>query len=176
VSRVVAVIGQSMPAFWLGILLILLLSVRLGLFPTGGTGTWRHLVLPAIALSVYSIPLTMRLVRSSMLEVLGEEYIKSARAKGLHERAVIVSHALRNALIPVITVLALRVGHVLSGAVVLEEVFAYPGMGRLAIQSMIQLDYDVIQAFAFVVAALIIGANLIADILYGLVDPRIRVR
>ena len=175
ISRVVAVLGQSMPVFWLGILLIILFSVRFRLLPAGGAGTWQHLILPSMTLAVYSVPLTMRLVRSSMLDVLGQEYVKTARSKGLAERTVIVRHAFRNAMIPVITVIAIRVGHIITGSVVLEQVFAYPGLGRLAIQSMQVMDYFVIQAFVFVVAALVIIVNLIVDILYGLVDPRVRV-
>ncbi len=174
-SRIFAVAGQSMPIFWFGILLILYFSVRHSMLPAVGAGTWRHLVLPTMALAIYSMPLTMRLARSSMLEVLNREYIKAARAKGITERRVNFNHAFRNASIPVITVIGMRIGHVISGTVVLEEVFAYPGMGRLAIQSIHHVDYPVIQAFVFVVAALVILVNLIVDIIYGLVDPRIRV-
>lgn len=175
ISRVVAVAGQSMPVFWLGLLMIVLFSVKLGWLPTGGSGTFRHLILPASTLAVYSLPLTMRLVRSSMLEIMTQEYIKSARAKGLHERAVVIGHAFRNALIPVVNVIALRLGFLITGAVVLEEVFAYPGLGRLAISSMRLMDYNVVQAFVFTVAALVIFVNLITDIIFGLVDPRVRV-
>ena len=174
-SRVFAVVGQSMPSFWLGILFIVLFSVTLGVLPSGGSGSWRHLVLPAAALAVYSVPLTMRLVRSSMLEVLNQEYMKMARAKGLSERTVIIRHGFRNAAIPVITVIALRLGFLITGSIVLEQVFSYPGLGRLAISSMQLRDYPVIQAFVFVVAFMVIAVNLIVDILYGLVDPRVRV-
>lgn len=176
VSRVTAVLGQSMPIFWLGILMILLFAVNLGWFPAGGRGTWRNMVLPGVALSVYSIPLTMRLTRSAMLDVLNRDYIQTARSKGLPERQVILRHALRNAMIPVITVLALRIGHVISGALVLEEVFAYPGVGRLAVQSMLQRDFPVVQFFVIFIAFVVIAVNLIADILYSVVDPRIRLQ
>ena len=163
-----------MPIFWLGILLIIFFSINLQWLPAVGAGSWRHLVLPSIALSIYSTPLTMRLVRSSMLEVLGQEYIMTARSKGLSEGRVLISHGLRNASIPVITIIGLRVGHVVGGTVVLEEVFAYPGMGRLAIDSMRLLDYAVIQVFIIVVTGLIVIINLMTDILYSVVDPRIR--
>lgn len=175
VSRMVAVIGQTVPVFWLGILLIILFAVRLAVLPAGGLDTWQSLVLPGIALSAYSIPLTMRLSRSSMLEVLGQDYIRSARAKGVSRIRVLVNHALRNASIPIVTVVALRAGHILSGAVVLEQVFAYPGMGRLAVQSMLLSDYNVIQAFVFVTALIVVSINLVVDIAYGVIDPRIRV-
>lgn len=175
VSRMVAVIGQTVPVFWLGILLIILFAVRLAVLPAGGLDTWQSLVLPGIALSAYSIPLTMRLSRSSMLEVLGQDYIRSARAKGVSSIRVLVNHALRNASIPIVTVVALRAGHILSGAVVLEQVFAYPGMGRLAVQSMLLSDYNVIQAFVFVTALIVVSINLVVDIAYGVIDPRIRV-
>lgn len=174
-SRVVAVLGQSMPVFWLGILLILVFAVGLGWFPAGGRDGWASLVLPGVTLSVYSIPLTMRLTRSAMLEVLNRDYITTARSKGLPERRVIMRHALRNAMIPVITVLALRVGHVLGGVLVLESVFAYPGVGRLAAESILTRDFPVIQFFVMFIALVVIFANLLADLLYTVVDPRIRV-
>jgi len=173
-SRIIAVIGQSVPVFWLAILMVIVFAVNLGWFPTGGRGTWRHLVLPGVALSVYSIPLTMRLTRSALLEVLTKDYIRTSRAKGLKEWEVIIKHGLRNALIPVITVLALRVGFVISGAIILEEVFAYPGLGRLAVQALHAYDYPVIQAFIFFVAVTVVAINLFADILYTLVDPRVK--
>ncbi len=175
ISRVFAVIGQSMPVFWLGLLLIILFAVKLKLLPSGGYGTWQQLVLPAFTLSVYAIPLTMRLVRSSLLDVLVEPYITAARAKGIVESKVIVVHALRNALIPVLTVLAIRIGHIVSGTVVLEQVFAYPGIGRLAIDAMLFLDFNVVLAFVAVVASMILFLNFVVDILYGVLDPRMRV-
>ena len=132
------------------------------------------MILPAFTLSVYAIPLTMRLVRSSLLDVLSEPYITAARAKGLRERKVILVHGLRNALIPVLTVLAIRVGHIVSGTVVLEKVFSYPGIGRLAIDAMIFLDYNVVLAFVAVAAAMILFINFVVDILYGVLDPRVR--
>lgn len=175
VARVFAVLGQSMPVFWLAILLIIFFAVQLRVLPAGGTGTVRHLILPGLALSVYSIPLTMRLTRSGLLEVLNKDYIRTARSKGLAEWEVVVKHGLRNALIPVITVIALRLGHIVSGAIVLEEVFAYPGIGRLAIQAMLLRDFPVMQSFIVVVAISIMLINLLADILYKVADPRVRV-
>lgn len=175
VARVVAVLGQSMPVFWLGILLIIVFAVNLGWLPAGGRESWRHLVLPGLALSVYSIPLTMRLTRSTMIEVMSKDYIRTAESKGLQSWRVLLLHGLRNALLPIITVLTLRLGTVITGAIVLEEVFAYPGLGRLAIQALLFGDFPVVQAFLIVVAISIIGINLIADVLYGVADPRIRV-
>ena len=174
VSRVGAVIGQTIPVFWLGILLIITFAVHLAILPAGGLDGWQSLILPSVALSAYSIPLTMRLSRSSMLEVMGQDYIRAARAKGISRSRLLTNHAFRNAAIPIVTVVALRAGHVLSGAVVLEQVFAYPGMGRLAVQSMLLSDYNVIQAFVFVTALIVVAVNLIVDILYGVIDPRIR--
>lgn len=176
ISRTVAVAGQSVPDFWLGILLIILLSVHLGWLPSGGRGTLAHMVLPAATLTVYSLPLTMRLTRSSMLDVLHEEYVTMARARGVRQRAVIVRHALRNALIPVVTVIALRAGTLLTGSLVVETVFGYPGLGRLAIDSLILMDYYVVQGMIMLLAIIVLGVNLLADILYGLLDPRVRVR
>ena len=175
VARLVAVIGQSMPIFWAGILLIIVFSVNLGVLPAGGSGTWAHAILPALCLSFYSIPITMRLARSSMIDVLGQDYVRTARAKGLREPIVLVRHALRNAAIPIVTVVALRVGGVVAGTIVIEEVFAYPGLGRLVLGSMLEYDYAVIQAYVFVVASMVVGINLLVDILYGVLDPRVRV-
>lgn len=173
-SRVVAVLGQSLPVFVVAILLILLFAVRLRWFPATGSGTWRHLVLPGLALSAYSIPVTMRLTRSAMLEVMSRDYIRTAAAKGVSRRRLVLNHGLRNAMIPIITIVALRLGAVITGAIVLEEVFAFPGLGRLAVQSMLAYDYPVIQAFIIVIAVLVIGVNFISDVLYTVADPRIR--
>lgn len=176
VSRIFAVLGQSLPVFWLAIMLILIFAVHLGWLPSGGRGGWQHLILPALALSVYSVPLTMRLTRSALLEVLGKDYIRTGRAKGLREWEVVVKHGLRNSMIPVITVLALRVGTVISGAIILEEVFAYPGIGRLGVQALQTSDFPVIQAFVIFIAVVTVAINLIVDILYTVVDPRVRIQ
>ena len=175
-SRVFAVLGQSLPVFWLAILLIIFFAVDLGWLPSGGRGGIEHLILPALALSVYSVPLTMRLTRSALLEVLGKDYIRTARAKGLREWEVVVKHGLRNSMIPVITVLALRVGTVISGAIILEEVFAYPGIGRLGVQALQTADFPVIQAFIVFITVVTVAINLVVDILYTIVDPRVRIQ
>lgn len=175
-ARMVAVLGQSMPVFWLAILLVLVFAVYLGWLPAGGRGGIQHLILPGLALSVYSVPLTMRITRSALLDVLTKDYIRTSRAKGLKEWEIIVKHGLRNAMIPVITVLALRIGAVISGAIVLEQVFAYPGLGRLGIQALQSADFPVIQAFIFFIAVATVLVNLLADILYTFVDPRVKIR
>ena len=174
VARSFAVLGQSVPLFWLGILLIIVFAVNLQVLPAGGRESWKNLVLPASTLAFASLPLTMRITRSAMLEVLNNDYVRTARAKGLSEPRVIIGHVLRNALIPVITVLALRLGTVVSGSVVVEEVFGYPGVGRLALQSLRTYDFPLIQGFIIMVAAAIIVINLVADILYTVADPRVR--
>jgi ABC-type dipeptide/oligopeptide/nickel transport system permease component len=174
VSRVIAVLGQSLPVFWLAILLIMVFAVNLGWLPAGGIGGFEHLILPGLALSVYSIPLTMRLTRSALLDELGKDYIRTGRAKGLKEWEVVTKHGLRNSMIPVITVLALRIGSIITGAIVLEEVFAYPGLGRLGVQALQTYDFPVIQAFLIFIAIVTVAISLIADILYTVVDPRVR--
>lgn len=174
ISRLFAVVGQSLPAFWLAILLIIVFAVNLNWFPAGGREGIDSLVLPGVALSLYSIPLTMRLTRSALLEELGKDYIRTGRAKGLREWEVITKHGLRNSMIPVITVIALRVGSVITGAIVIEEVFAYPGLGRLGVQALQTADFPVIQAFIIFIGLVTVSINLIADILYTAVDPRVR--
>jgi peptide/nickel transport system permease protein len=169
-----ALFGQSMPVFWLGIMLILLFSVRLEVFPTSGRGTLAHLVLPAVTLGLYSTARVTRLVRAGMLEVIGQEYIRTAWAKGLADRVVIYKHALRNTLIPVVTVVGLELGTLLGGAVITETVFAWPGVGRLAVTAIFQRDYPVVQAAVCVTALIFVVSNLLVDIVYGWLDPRIR--
>lgn len=170
----VTLFGQSVPSFWLGIMLILLLGVQLRLLPTSGSGTSRHLVLPAITLAMYSMASIARLTRSAMLDVLGQDYVRTARAKGLAEKRVVYSHALKNAMIPVLTIAGLQLGVVLAGAVVTETVFSWPGIGRLAIQAISVRDYPVVQAIVLVTAVGFVLTNLIVDLLYTLLDPRIR--
>jgi peptide/nickel transport system permease protein len=174
-SRLASLFLQSMPSFWLGIMLILLFAVALGgLFPAYGTGTWRHLVLPSIALAAAPLAQNVRLVRAGMLEVLGQDYIRTARAKGLGERGVIYRHALRNAALPVITVTGLSLGFMLSGALIIETVFAWPGMGRLIVQAVPGRDFPVIQAGVFVFALVFVVLNVVVDVLYTVADPRVR--
>jgi peptide/nickel transport system permease protein len=171
-----ALVGQSAPTFFLGILFILLISVNAGLLPTSGRGDWRHLVLPAVTLGLFGMASIARLTRSAVLEVLRADYIRTARAKGLAETLVIAKHTLKNAAIPIITITGLHFGSLLAGAVVTETVFAWPGIGRLAIQSIYNRDYPVVQCVVLLSAALFVVVNLAIDALYGLLDPRIRVR
>ena len=170
----VALLGQSMPIFWTGIMLITIFSVALDLFPSSGSGTVRHLVLPAVALGFFSTGRVTRLVRGGMLEVLGQDYVRTARAKGLAERGVVYRHALRNCLLPVITIVGLELGSTLGGAVVTEMVFAWPGVGRLIVSAIFARDYPLVQAAVFVVAAMFVLVNLAVDLLYAVVDPRVR--
>lgn len=170
----VALVGVSMPVFWLGLNLILVFSVRLQWLPAFGYETWRHLLLPSVTLGAASAAIVARMTRSSMLEVLGQDYIRTARAKGLAERVVVNRHALRNALIPVVTVLGLQLGTLLSGAVLTETVFAWPGIGRLLVDAVLARDYPIIQGATLLIAATFVALNLAVDLLYGLLDPRIR--
>ncbi len=169
-----ALFGQSMPVFWLGIMLILVFSVRLELFPTSGRGGLQHLVLPALTLGLYSTARVTRLVRAGMLDVIGQEYIRTAWAKGLPGRRVIVKHALRNTLVPVVTIVGLELGSLLGGAVITETIFAWPGVGRLAVTAIFQRDYPVVQAAVLVTALVFVACNLLVDLAYGWLDPRIR--
>ncbi len=175
-SRVIAVIANSLPSFWLAILLIILFSVYLGVLPSTGRGSWKHLVMPSVVLATATVPLIMRVTRSAMLEVLNKDYVRTARSKGLSEKAVIARHALRNAMIPVTTVAALRVGEIIGGTVIIETVFAYPGVGRVTIEAMQFRDYPVVIATVGFVAAAIMMVTLITDILYTFLDPRIRLQ
>ncbi|HXJ81779.1 MAG TPA: ABC transporter permease [Candidatus Methylomirabilis sp.] len=174
-SRLASLFLQSMPSFWLGLLLILLFAVELqGALPAYGAGTWRHLVLPAITLAAAPLAQNARLVRASMLEVLHNDYVRTARAKGVPEGLVLYRHALRNAAIPFITLSGLSLGFMLSGAIVIETVFSWPGLGRLIVQAVPARDFPVIQAGVFVFALVFIAVNLTVDLLYAVVDPRIR--
>jgi peptide/nickel transport system permease protein len=174
-SRLASLFLQSMPAFWLGLMLILLFAVMLGgLLPAFGSGTLRHLLLPALTLAAAPLAQNVRLIRSGMLEVLQQDYVRTARAKGVAERGVVYRHALRNAAIPVITVTGLSLGFMLSGAIVVETVFSWPGMGRLIVQAVPGRDFPVIQAGVFVFALVFVGINLVVDVLYSVVDPRVR--
>ncbi|MEW8979967.1 MAG: ABC transporter permease [Symbiobacterium sp.] len=168
-----SVIGQAMPSFWLGIMLMLIVATRWRLLPVSGYESWKHLILPTITLGTGLAASLTRLTRSAMLEVIGQDYIRTARAKGLSHQAVIIKHALRNALIPVITMLGLQLGSLLGGAVITESVFAIPGMGRLAVQALNNLDYTVVQTVVMFSVLVIVGANLLVDLVYTLVDPRI---
>jgi ABC-type dipeptide/oligopeptide/nickel transport system permease component len=169
-----AVVGQAVPIFWLGFMLVLVFSIKLHWLPTSGTGSWQHLVLPAATLSAFTMALISRLVRSGMLDILGEDYIRTARAKGLPEALVIARHAFRNLMIPVVTVIGMSVGILLAGSVVTEAVFAWPGVGLMIMTAASARDYPMIQAFTLFVAFLVICVNLVVDLLYVYLDPRIR--
>jgi len=173
-ATALALTGISTPIFWSGLLLILLFSVRLEWLPAGGSGTLRHLVLPALSLGLFGAGVLARQTRSGMLEVLGQDFVRTARAKGLPERVVVVKHALKNALIPVVTVLGDQFGRLLGGAILTETVFAWPGMGRYLIESISQRDYPAVQGAILVFAAVVVIINLLVDLSYGMLDPRVR--
>lgn len=169
-----ALLGQSMPHFWLGLMLILLVSVRAGWLPVSGRDTPASIILPAITLATGPIAILSRLVRSGMIEVMEHDYVRTARAKGLSERLVLTQHALRNALLPLITIIGLEIGALLNGSVVVEAVFAWPGVGRLLVESLQRRDIPVVEAGVLLVAVIYIFLNLIVDVLYGWIDPRVR--
>ena len=169
-----AVVGQATPFFWLGIMLILVVSVKLGWLPTSGRGGLERLILPAVTVAAHLAASLARLTRTSMLEVLGQNYLNTARAKGVGERTVIWAHALKNAAIPITTLVGVQFGTLLGGSIVTEMIFAWPGVGRLAVQSIFARDYPVVQASVFVLALSFVTINLLIDLLYGWLDPRIR--
>ncbi|MFB9948496.1 ABC transporter permease [Rhizobium puerariae] len=169
-----ALAGQATPVFWLGILLVLFFAVELGWFPTGGWDGPASLVLPTMALGIFVAANITRLFRSSMIETLSEDYIRTARAKGLMPRTIFMVHAARNALIPVVTMLALLAAELLGGSAVTETVFSWPGVGRLLVQAIDSKDFPVIQAGVFLIATIFVGVNFLVDLLYTLLDPRIR--
>ena len=173
-ATVLALAGVSTPIFWSGLILILLFSVQLAWLPAGGTGTPAHLVLPAVSLGLFGAGAIARQTRSSMLEALGEEFVRTARAKGLSERVVVYKHTLKNALIPIVTVLGDQFGRLLGGAILTETVFSWPGLGRYLIEAMAMRDYPVIQAIILVFAACFLAINLLVDLSYTLLDPRVR--
>ncbi len=173
-SRVLALLGAAMPSYWVAYLLIFLFAVRLGVLPVAGRGTWQHLVLPSITLGLAASASLMRLTRSEMLEVLGQDFVRTGRAKGLGPRAVVVGHALRNALIPVLTVAGMRFAGLLGGAVIVETIFAWPGIGKFVLDSIFDRDYPVIQGFVVFMGSVFLLTNLAVDLAYALLDPRIR--
>lgn len=173
-AMVLSLIGQAAPSFWLGIMMILVFALWLKWLPPSGFGTPQQLVLPAVTLGALSMATISRMTRSSMLEVLGQDYVKVARAKGLRERTVLYRHAVRNAAIPIVTLIALELGVLLSGAVIVETIFAWPGIGRLAVDSIVTRDFPVVQAIVFFASVIYISINFLTDIVYSLIDPRIR--
>lgn len=173
-SRVLALLGASLPSFWLAFMLIILFSVNLKWLPVSGQGSWKHLILPALSLSLGILPSLMRLSRSSLLDVLAEDYLRTAKAKGLGQHWVVLKHALRNALIPIVTVAGLSLGYLLGGAAITEIVFAYPGVGKFLIDSIANRDYPVIQGYVLFLGTAFVLINLFVDLLYSLIDPRIQ--
>ena len=169
-----ALFGISMPVFWLGLMLVVVFSVMLQWLPAGGTGSWKHVILPSVTLAAFVVAFIARMTRSSMLEVLSQDYTTTARSKGLKEQVVIIKHALKNALIPIITVIGLQFGTLLGGAVLTETVFAWPGLDRLIVDSILARDYPVIQGAILIFGLLYILINLAIDVIYAYVDPRIR--
>lgn len=173
-TRLGALVASSMPGYWLGYVLILGLAVNAGLFPVAGRGGWRHLALPTLTLALGAAAGLTRLTRSSLLEVLGEEYVRTARSKGAAERRVVWRHALRNALIPVVTVLGIGFGHLVAGAAIVETVFAWPGLGKHIVDSIYDRDYPAIQGFVLFTGTVFVTLNLAVDLVYVWLDPRVR--
>ena len=175
-ATVSALLGQSLPSFWLGLMLILTFAVQFGWLPSSGYGEPRHVILPAFTLGAFFMARNTRLIRSGMIEVLEQDYIRTARAKGLGEKIVVARHAIKNMAIPVVTIIGLDIGQLLGGAVVTETVFAWPGIGRLAIDSILNRDFPVLEADVFFIALAFVGINLMIDVCYTWLDPRVRIR
>ena len=174
-GKVVALLGLSIPGFWLGLVLILIFAVWLRWLPTSGSGTWQHMLMPALALGWYFAASLLRLTRSSMLEVLRSEYVKLARLKGLPEYVVITVHAFKNALVPVFTLAGVNLVIMVNAAVVIEVIFAWPGIGRLLFEGIFQRDFPLVQGVVLMAGFMITLVNLVVDILYAFIDPRIRI-
>lgn len=176
IGSVITLLGQSVPVFWLGMLLILQFSVELRWLPSYGRvpGSWQHLILPTITLGMFSAALTARMLRSAMLEVLNMDYVRTAKAKGLARSKVVYKHVLRNALVPVITIIGIQMGTLLSGSVVTETVFAWPGIGRLVINAIETRDFPLVQACIIVISGIFIVINLLVDVFYAVIDPRVQ--
>ncbi len=172
-SRIISLIGLCMPVFWIGLVLMFIFSLKLRWFPVGGTGSFKHLILPAVTLASYSVAALARMTRSSLLEVLGEDYIRTARAKGLAYWVVIIRHAFGNALIPIITLFGMQVGYLMGGAILTETVFAWPGLGRLMVGAILERDYPLLQGTILVFASCYILINFLVDLSYGLIDPQV---
>lgn len=173
-SLFLALLGVSMPNFWLGPILIIIFSISLGWLPVSGRGDISHLILPAITLGTSMAAILTRMIRSSLLDILKEEYIKSARAKGLTEQTILLKHALRNALLPVITILGLQFGSLLAGSIITETIFSWPGIGRLTIQAIVSRDYPLVQGCIMIIALGYVFINLLTDLIYTWIDPRIK--
>jgi peptide/nickel transport system permease protein len=173
-SRIFSITAQSMPSFWVGIMLILVFAVELHWLPTSGDMGWSYFVLPVVTLALVPIASTLRVTRSAVIETLDADYVKFLRVKGLHERLILWKHAFRNALVPVIAISGLTLGFLIGGTVIIESVFAWPGLGNLMVESIFTRDYPVIQAGVVVIAVFLIFLNLAVDILFGVIDPRVR--
>lgn len=173
--RVFAVLGQAIPSFWLGLMLILVFSVELHLLPTSGRGTWVQLIMPSITVGLFSMASVVRLTRSTMIEALKTDYIRTARAKGLKKLRIIMLHALKNSLLPVVTMIGLEIGHLLGGTLLTETIFSWPGIGSLAVQAISNRDYPLVQAAVILTASMFVMVNLAVDLLYAFIDPRIDV-
>jgi peptide/nickel transport system permease protein len=176
VSMVGATLGVALPSFWLALVGIMIFALKLGWLPSTGLGTWKHWVLPVAVLSIEQTALIARLTRSSTLEVLRQDFVTTAYAKGLSRKIVVLRHVARNAMLPVITVLGIRVAWLLSGTVIVETIFGWPGVGRLFLDSVLRLDYQVVQAIVLLASVLVVMTNLLTDIVYAFIDPRIRLR
>ncbi len=172
-SRIISLIGLCMPVFWIGLVLMFIFSLKLRWFPVGGTGSFMHLILPSVTLASYSVASLARMTRSSILEVLGEDYVRTARAKGLAYWVVIIRHAFGNALIPIITLFGMQVGYLMGGAILTETVFAWPGLGRLMVGAILDRDYPLLQGTILVFASCYIFINFLVDLSYGLIDPQV---
>ncbi|GAC1299681.1 MAG: ABC transporter permease [Vulcanimicrobiaceae bacterium] len=173
-ARVFALVGQSMPVYWLGIMLVLVFAVQLGWFPTGGIGGPSHLVLPAITLGLFTMAKIMRLTRAAMLEILRSDFLRTARAKGVRPLQLVVRHALRNVWLPIVTVIGIELGTLLSQAIITETIFSWPGVGRLAVQAIYDRDYPVVEVVVLLSASVFVFVNLLVDLSYAALDPRIR--
>jgi ABC-type dipeptide/oligopeptide/nickel transport system permease component len=174
VGRAVGLFGQTVPSFWLALLLILFFAVRLGWLPTSGRDTAQSVLMPAFVLSLGTMGRLVRLTRSSILEIMGDDYIRTARSKGLAPRVIYFRHALKNAAIPLVSVIGVQFGYMLGGSVIIENVFAWPGLGRMAVEAIAGRDFPLVQGIAFFASVIVIALNLATDMLYGLIDPRIR--
>lgn len=173
-GKLFALVGQAMPGFWLGVMAILIFSVKLGWLPTSGRGGISHLIMPSASIAWFSVASILRLTRSTMLDVLDSEYIKTARLKGNSEWVVIWKHGLRNALIPVVAMSGIQLAHLLGGVVIAETIFSWPGLGSLILEGIYSRDYALVQAGVFVISIIFITCNLVVDLVYGIIDPRIR--
>lgn len=175
-SMIGATLGIALPSFWISLMLIIVFALMLGWLPSSGSGTWKHYIMPVGVLAIEQTALIARVARGSTLDVLRQDYVTTARAKGLAERSVIAGHVVRNAMLPIVTIIGLRLAFLLSGTIIVETIFAWPGIGRLFMDSVFRLDYQVVQAIVLLLSALVVVTNLLTDMIYAVIDPRIRLR